>query len=112
MIDEQTRRDSIGSTTHKQELLFRSRSRAALASKKTLKFKTLRVVRKINNSITNLYLKRANLDLQKAKWLLKKTSIDDHEAPDLTHNSKSGEEKHAEGQGCYSERPRKVREMS
>lgn len=82
MIDEQTRRDSTGSTTHKQELLFRSR--AALASEKTLKFKILRVMRKINNRITNLDLKRANLDLQKAKWLLKKTSTDDHEAPDLT----------------------------
>lgn len=93
MIDEQTRRDSIGSTTHKQELLFRSRSRAALASEKTLKFKILRVMRKINNRITNLDLKRANLDLQKAKWLLKKTSIDDHEAPDLTHRRANQESK-------------------
>lgn len=53
-----------------------------------MKFRILRVLNKINNRITNLDLKRADLDLQKAEQALKKMRIDEHEAPDLTLNTK------------------------
>lgn len=53
-----------------------------------MKFRILRVLNKINNRITNLDLKRADLDLQKAEQALKKMSIDEHGAPDLTLNTK------------------------
>lgn len=62
---------------------------------KAMKFKNLRVRIKINNRITNLDLKRADLDLQKSEQALKKTSIDECWAPDLTLNTKR---KYAQGE--------------
>lgn len=83
-------RYSVGSTTHKQELLDDVKVKGSLgfSDHKTVKFRILRVLNKINNRITNLDLKRADLDLQKAEQALKKMRIDEHEAPDLTLNTK------------------------
>lgn len=75
VINEQTRY-FVGST-HKQELLEDVKVKSSLDFRdyKTMKFKILRVLSKIYSRITNLDLKRADLDLQKAEGALK-TSTD------------------------------------